>query len=99
MAANLIDRVPDRRNREARGYNIARARSQARLNNSLRGKEAQELKAEQFRTEQRPGTGGFGSGLETQIRRNQKLSAERRRAESFRPETEIKREIYEGLMY
>ena len=98
MSANLINRAPDRRYGEAKGYSIARAKSQARLNKSLKGREAQELKAEQFRTEQRPGTGGFGSGLQTQIMRNQKEGAERRRAESFRPETEIKREIYEGLM-
>ena len=42
---------------------------------------------EPFRTEQTPGTGGFGSGLETQIMRNQNKSYEKTRAESYRPET------------
>jgi|TARA_R110002074_G_scaffold96841_3_gene210348 hypothetical protein len=47
-----------------------------------------------FRTEQTPGTGGFGSGLETQIMRNQMASYDKARAESYRPETEVKEELY-----
>ena len=46
-----------------------------------------------FRTEQSPGTGGFGSGLETQIQRNYKRQFDRERAESLRPETEIQQSI------
>ena len=42
---------------------------------------------EPFRTEQSPGTGGFGSGLNTQIMRNKNASYEKTRAESYRPET------------
>lgn len=48
-----------------------------------------------FRTEQTPGTGGFTGGLETQIYRNQMASYNKARAESFRPETEIKENLYE----
>ena len=40
-----------------------------------------------FRTEQAPGTGGFGTGLETQIMRNQQASYDKARSESYRPET------------
>lgn len=46
-----------------------------------------------FRTEQSPGTGGFGSGLETQIMRNQTKQFDQERAESLRPETEIQQSI------
>jgi len=49
---------------------------------------------EPFRTEQTPGTGGFGAGLETQIMRNQMASNEKARSESYRPETEINRDFY-----
>tara|TARA_B100001063_G_C16672194_1_gene506988 strand:+ start:196 stop:717 length:522 start_codon:yes stop_codon:yes gene_type:complete len=44
-------------------------------------------KRQPFRTEQSPGTGGFGSGLETQIMRNQQASYDKARSESYRPET------------
>ena len=47
-----------------------------------------------FRTEQTPGTGGFGAGLETQIMRNQMASYEKARSESYRPETEIDKTFY-----
>ena len=49
---------------------------------------------EPFRTEQTPGTGGFGAGLETQIMRNQMASYDKARAESYRPETEVKDNLY-----
>ena len=49
--------------------------------------------AEPFRTERAPGTGGFGSGLETQIMRNYQKQYDRERAESLRPETEIQASI------
>ncbi len=52
---------------------------------------------EPFRTERTPGTGGFGSGLQTQIMRNQMKAFDKARAESFRPETEINRELFESL--
>ena len=60
-----------------------------------------------FRTEQNPGTQGvpyggaagggfrgFKGGLETQIMRNQMASYDKSRAESYRPETEVKEELY-----
>ena len=47
-----------------------------------------------FRTEQKPGTGGFTGGLGTQIMRNQMASYDKARAESFRPETEVKENLY-----
>ena len=62
----------------SRGPAIAKQRAaQYRFNQSR----------EPFRTEQAPGTGGFGSGLETQIMRNQQASYDKARSESFRPET------------
>ena len=60
-----------------------------------------------FRTEQTPGTqgvpyggpagGGFGDfkgGLFTQQMRNQMASYDKARAESFRPETQVKENLY-----
>ncbi len=63
---------------EWRGAALAKQRAaQYRFNQSR----------EPFRTEQTPGTGGFGSGLETQIMRNQMASYDKARAESYRPES------------
>ena len=53
--------------------------------------------AEPFRTEQTPGTGGFGSGLETQIMRNYAQQYDRERAESLRPENEIQQSILDRI--
>ena len=53
--------------------------------------------AEPFRTEQSPGTGGFGSGLETQIQRNYMKQYDRERAESLRPENEIQASILDKI--
>lgn len=63
-----------------------------------------------FRTEQQPGTqgvpyggpagggfGGFKGGLGTQIMRNQMASYNKARSESYRPETEVGRNIYDEL--
>jgi hypothetical protein len=50
-----------------------------------------------FRTEQAPGTGGFTGGLGTQIMRNQMASYNKARSESYRPETEVGRDIYDEL--
>ena len=50
-----------------------------------------------FRTEQAPGTGGFKGGLGTQIMRNQMASYNKARSESYRPETEVGRDIYDEL--
>lgn len=50
-----------------------------------------------FRTEQSPGTGGFGSGIETQIMRNQNKQYDQERAESLRPENEIQQSILDRI--
>ena len=97
MAANLRTATIDRRRKETRGYNTSNAETAVRRATAYQASNSQSAKAEPFRTEQRPGTGGFGSGLQTQIMRNQKIGDENRRAESFRPETEINKEIYKGL--
>ena len=97
MAANLRTATIDRRRRETRGYDTSNAETAVRRATAYQAANSQSAKTEPFRTEQRPGTGGFGSGLQTQIMRNQKIGDENRRAESFRPETEINKEIYEGL--
>ena len=47
-----------------------------------------------FRTEQEPGSGGFTGGLGTQIMRNQMASYNKKRSESYRPETEVKENLY-----
>jgi len=60
-----------------------------------------------FRTEQNPGTqgvpyggaaggafSGFKGGLGTQIMRNQMASYNKARSESYRPETEVKENLY-----
>lgn len=54
-------------------------------------------KAEPFRTEQSPGTGGFGGGIEVQIQRNYNKQYDRERAESLRPETEIQASILDKI--
>ena len=53
--------------------------------------------AEPFRTEQAPGTGGFGSGLGSQIMRNYKKRYDIERAESLRPENEISASILDKI--
>ena len=50
-----------------------------------------------FATEQRPGTGGFTQGIARQQQRLRMKGAEERRAQSFRPENSIGRDIYEDL--
>ncbi len=52
---------------------------------------------EPFRTEQSPGTGGFTGGLQTQVMRNQMASYNKARSESYRPETEIKQDLYKAF--
>ncbi len=71
-------RAGDTYTAERRGPALAKQRAaQYRFNQSR----------EPFRTEQSPGTGGFGSGLQTQIMRNQEASYDKARSESYRPET------------
>ena len=50
-----------------------------------------------FATEQKPGTGGFTQGIAIQQQRLRDKGAEQRRAESFRPENAVSRDIYKEL--
>ena len=54
-------------------------------------------KQKQFATEQKPGTGGFTQGLARQQERMRTVGQEKRRAESFRPENAVGRDIYNEL--
>ena len=54
-------------------------------------------KSKQFATEQKPGTGGFTQGLARQQQRMREVGQDKRRAESFRPEDSVSRDIYNEL--
>ena len=51
----------------------------------------------QFATEKKPGTGGFTQGIAKQQQRLREVGQEKRRAESFRPENSVGRDIYNEL--
>ena len=54
--------------------------------------------SEKFSTEQKPGTGGQNvGGIWQQQARMQRMSEEKQRAESFRPEKKISEDIYDEL--
>ena len=50
-----------------------------------------------FATEQKPGSGGFKLGRAAVYTRQRQAGDEKRRAESFRPENSISRDIYREL--
>jgi len=50
-----------------------------------------------FATEQKPGTGGFTQGIAKQQQRMRMKGQEERRAQSFRPENSVGRDIYQNL--
>ena len=50
-----------------------------------------------FATEQKPGSGGFQAGRYAQSSRQYTEAAKTRRAESFRPEDSVSRDIYREL--
>ena len=54
-------------------------------------------KRKPFATEQKPGSGGFKLGSSAVFERARQQGAETRRAESFRPENAISRDIYKEL--
>ena len=58
---------------------------------------SKDKKRKEFATEQRPGTGGFTQGIAKQQQRLRDKSMEERRAQSFRPENAISRDIYSEL--
>ena len=62
---------------------------------AYRGDRAYQAKRPVAATEQTPGTGGIGVGLGAQIQRNQKIGANKRTSESFRPEMDnVYKDIY-----
>lgn len=54
-------------------------------------------KRKPFATEQKPGTGGFTQGIARQQERLRIKGQEERRAQSFRPENSVSRDIYDEL--
>ena len=58
---------------------------------------ASEQKRKPFATEQKPGTGGFVRGISVQQDRLRIEGDKTRRAESFRPENAVSRDIYREL--
>ncbi len=62
---------------------------------AYRGQRAYEAKRPQASTPQTPGTGGMGVGLGAQIDRNREIGANKRKSESFRPDTDnVYKDIY-----
>lgn len=77
-------------------------RSQTRLGAIARAKAfksylSSDLQRKPFATEQRPGTGGFTQGIAMQQQRLREAGADQRRAESFRPENVLSKDIYKQL--
>ena len=56
-----------------------------------------DLQRKPFATEQKPGTGGQTLGSEMQPARLRKAGSEQRRAEAFRPENIVSKDIYNKL--
>ena len=56
-----------------------------------------DLQRKPFATEQKPGTGGFTQGIAMQQQRLRDAGSEQRRAESFRPENVLSKDIYKQL--
>ena len=54
-------------------------------------------KRKPFATEQKPGSGGFKLGSAAIFERQREESSNKRRAESFRPENAVSRDIYQEL--
>jgi len=63
---------------------------------AYRGDRAYQAKRPVASTPQTPGTGGMGVGLGAQIQRNQKIGADKRKSESFRPDLEnVKKGLFD----
>ena len=58
---------------------------------------ASQQKRKPFATEQKPGSGGFKLGSAAVYQRQQLEGDKKRRAESFRPENAVSRDIYKKL--
>ena len=58
---------------------------------------AAQQKRKPFATEQKPGSGGFKLGSAAVFERQRQEGAKKSRAESFRPENAVSRDIYQEL--
>ena len=58
---------------------------------------ASQQQRKQFATEQKPGSGGFKLGSAAVYQRQRDEGNKKRRAESFRPENSVGRDIYQNL--
>lgn len=87
MAANLRNNKIDRRRLSAQDRRTYKPQQRAQAvarTKAYRGAIAQQQNSEKFRTEQKPGTGGFTQGLGIQIERLREIGDENRRAEQLR---------------
>ena len=99
MAVNLRTKPIDRRRLSAQDksdYNMSRSRKIAGAR-ARRGMMAQRENMPVAHTAQKPGTGGFTQGIAIQQQRLRDKGEEQRRAESFRPENAVTRDIYKDL--
>lgn len=87
MAVNLRNKPVDRRRlsvADRKSYKPDMRIKAVQRANAYRGQMAMQNNNDQFRTEQKPGTGGFTGGRGVQQSRLRKVGQENRRAESFR---------------
>lgn len=87
MAANLRNNKIDRRRLSAQDRRTYKPQQRAQAvarTKAYRGAIAQQRNSDKFRTEQKPGTGGFTQGLGIQIERLREIGDENRRAEELR---------------
>ena len=87
MAVNLRNKPVDRRRlsvADRESYKPDMRLKAVQRANAYRGQMAMQNNNDQFRTEQKPGTGGFTGGAGVQQSRLRKVGQETRRAESFR---------------
>ena len=87
MAVNLRNKPVDRRRlsvADRESYKPDMRLKAVQRANAYRGQMAMQNNNDQFRTEQKPGTGGFTGGAGVQQSRLRKVGQETRRAECFR---------------
>jgi hypothetical protein len=78
-------------------YNPSQRMTALSRTKAYKGDYAYEQNRKPFATEQTPGTGGFTGGIWQQQLRTQEKSADKARAESFRPEEAINTDVYNEL--
>ena len=87
MAVNLRNKPVDRRRlsvADRKSYKPDMRVKAVKRANAYRGQMAMQNKNDQFRTEKKPGTGGFTGGIGVQQARLRKVGEDNRRAMSFR---------------